>query len=328
MGIPSELTAGMAVPERRKRPAKRQLSLPALFGRLALMLLGVFVALVAPNYPWDTDAPLTPLELEKNRSYYATAYQKTATEAETEENAEYVAFAKAAAEKGDIRGHVGRFAAKYGLQDKKVLDLGAGRGYLQDVVGDYTGLDISPSVKRFFHKRFVLGSATAMPLADNEFDGLWTIWVLEHVPNPEAALVEMRRVVKNGGVMMVAPAWNCTPWAAQGYPVRPYSDFDWKGKLIKWSIPFRAIGGQMGSGPVSALREAQWQVTGGPTRLRYTRIEPNYEKYWMADSDAINRLTRDEMGLWFRSRGDECLNCDEMQEPGSYIHPLFIRVKK
>ncbi len=322
------MPAAMAVPSRLLRRSQRRLSLPTLFGRMALLWVLVYTALVAPNFPWDTDAPLTPAELEKNRAYYATAYQKTATEAETDENAEYVAFAKAAAEKGDIRGHVGRFAAKYGLMDKKVLDLGAGRGYLQDVVPDYTGLDISPSVKRFFHKRFVLGSATAMPLADNEFDGLWTIWVLEHVPNPEAALNEMRRVVKHGGVMMVAPAWNCTPWAAQGYPVRPYSDFDGKGKFIKWSIPFWEFLQEMGSPHVVALREAQWQWTGGPTRLRYTRIEPNYQKYWMADSDAVNRLTREEMGLWFRSRGDECLNCAEPQEFGSLIYPLFIRVRK
>ena len=52
---------------------------------------------------------------------------------------------------------------------------------------NYTGLDISPSVARFYHKKFVLGSATAMPFPDNSFDGIWSIWVFEHVPNPEQA---------------------------------------------------------------------------------------------------------------------------------------------
>jgi hypothetical protein len=42
-----------------------------------------------------------------------------------------------------------------------VLEIGSGRGYLQDVAQNYTGLDISPSVARFYHKKFVLGSATA-----------------------------------------------------------------------------------------------------------------------------------------------------------------------
>ena len=99
--------------------------------------------------------------------------------------------------------------------DKKVLDIGAGRGYLQDVVIDYTGLDISPTAKRFFHKRFVHGSATLMPLNTNEFDGVWTIWVMEHVPNPQAALLEMRRVTKDGGYIFLAPQWDCTPWAGK-----------------------------------------------------------------------------------------------------------------
>ena len=72
-----------------------------------------------------------------------------------------------------------------------------------------------------------------------EFDVAWSIWVLEHVPNPEAALVEMRRVVKNDGLLYLFPAWDCTPFAASGYNVRPYSDFGVAGKLEKASMPLR-----------------------------------------------------------------------------------------
>lgn len=116
---------------------------------------------------------------------------------------------------------VTRFVKVHSLENKRILDVGAGRGYLQDVVHDYTGLDISPTVQRFYHKPFVLASATAMPFKDGEFDALWTIWVLEHIPNPESALHEMRRVVKPGGLLLLAPAWFCPTWAAEGYPVRP-----------------------------------------------------------------------------------------------------------
>jgi hypothetical protein len=56
---------------------------------------------------------------------------------------------------------------------------------LQDVALNYTGLDISPSVARFYHTKFVVGSATAMPFSNDSFDGVWSIWVFEHVPNPE-----------------------------------------------------------------------------------------------------------------------------------------------
>ncbi len=82
----------------------------------------------------------------------------------------------------NILPRVAAFAEKYGLSrdgSKRVLEVGAGTGYLQDVVPNYVGLDISPSAKRYFHKPFVEASATEMPFPDNTFDGLWSIWVLE-----------------------------------------------------------------------------------------------------------------------------------------------------
>jgi len=85
-------------------------------------------------------------------------------------------------------------------------------------VNDYTGLDISPTAKRFFHKRFVHGSATLMPLNTNEFDGVWTIWVMEHVPNPQAALIEMRRVTKDGGYIFPGAAVGLHSMGGAGVP--------------------------------------------------------------------------------------------------------------
>ena len=65
----------------------------------------------------------------------------------------------------------------------------------------------------------------------------------------------------------------------------------------------------------------------GPTKLRYRRLTPNYEKYWMPDSDAVNSIDRYEAMLWFRSRGDECLNCDDAALSIA-PKPLIIRVHK
>jgi SAM-dependent methyltransferase len=208
-----------------------------------------------------------------------------------------------------------------------VLEIGSGRGYLQDLAHNYTGLDISPTVARFYHKKFVLGSATAMPFLDDSFDGVWSIWVFEHVPNPEQAFFEARRVTRDNGVLFLFPTWNCTPWAAQGYEVRPYSDFDLTGKVIKASIPLRS------SGPFRALTFVPNRIVRdvvarfGPTRLRYRRLNPNYDQYWVPDSDAVNSIDNYEAMLWFRSRGDECLNCG-----GASLfmapEPLIIRVHK
>jgi len=120
------------------------------------------------------------------------------------------------------------------------LDIGSGGGSLQDAAQNYTGLDISPTAARFYHKKFVVGSATAMPFPDNSFKGAWSIAVLEHVSNPEQALYETRRILKDNGVFFLFPAWNCRSWAADGYDVRPYSDFNLWGKLIKAGIPIRS----------------------------------------------------------------------------------------
>jgi SAM-dependent methyltransferase len=210
-----------------------------------------------------------------------------------------------------------------------VLDIGAGRGHLQDIVEDYTALDISPSARRFFHKPFVHGSATLMPLPTNDFDAAWSIWVLEHVPNPEAALVEMRRVIKNGGLLYLSASWDCSPYLANGYDSRPYRDFGLGGKLLKLSLPAHRFLSGASKFPIRMLRRAAWQVADGPRTLRYHRLTPNYEQYWESDSDAVNSLDRDETALWFQSRGDECLNC----RTGSYdelelIGALIIRIHK
>ena len=64
----------------------------------------------------------------------------------------------------------------------------------------------------------------------------------------------------------------------------------------------------------------------GPTGLRYRRLTPNYEQYWVPDSDAVNSIDRYEAKLWFMSRGDECLNCEDALLDSS--SPLIIRVHK
>src|SRR5260370_17889256 len=232
-------------------------------------------------------------------------------------------------EKVDVVGNIQAFARHFDLMDKKVLDIGGGRGYLQDVVNDYTALDIAPTAKRFSHKRFVLGSATLLPLNTNEFDGAWTIWVFEHVPNPQAALVEMRRVTKDGGFLFLAPQWDCTPWAAQGYPVRPFSDFGWGGKLIKASIPFQRDFRSLSRPFIRLALYARWRATGGPTQLHYSRLTPNYAHYWMSDSDAVNSLDQYETALWFLSRADECLDCTVALHALTMAdEPLLIKIHK
>ena len=288
------------------------------------------VVLIALHFPYDVDQPLTDAALERVRGYYADAYKQapaTPEQPPSEFDTKYERVAASVAAQYDVEGQVRRFADTFGLKDKRVLDIGSGRGYLQDIVEDYTGLDISTSVERFYHKAFVLGSATAMPFEDNHFDGAWSVWVQEHVPNPEQFLSEARRVVKDDGVIFLYTAWHCRPWAAQGYQVRPYSDLDLSGKLIKATIPVREIADGLVRGPIRAMRA--FPASFGPTTLHYHRLEPNYDIYWQADSDAVNSIDPHEAMLWFTSRGDECLNCDILRGTARMtLGPLVIRVRK
>ena len=275
----------------------------------AIAAAGVAV-LVAIDFPYATDAVLSPQETAKTIAFYQREYAAV-NDAPDTTSADYVKTGEAVASAWHVEENLRQFVHEHDLEDKKVLDIGAGRGYLQDVVSDYTGLDISPTAKRFFRKPFVLGSATALPFPDNHFDAVWSIFVLEHIPAPEQALREMRRVVKDGGYIYLFPAWSCNSWAADGYQVRPYSDFNLAGKLVKASIPLRdaSLYRAVYTTPIRIMRFGVFSLTGSPTRFHYNRLVPNYDKYWQGDSDAVSSMDRYEGLLWFASRGDECLNC-------------------
>lgn len=323
------LSPPVSTPLRRGNSSSTSAMMLGILWRRVRVALVMAALLALAFFPWATDAPLTAANQAELQKYYTTAYQQQNAATQPEADSKYVRIAEEAAARLNIKGAVEEFARRYSLADKKVLDIGAGRGYLQDVVENYTGLDISPSARRFFHKKFVHASATYMPFPDGEFDAAWTIWVLEHVPNPEAALSEMRRVLKHHGLLLLGPAWDCTPWAAQGYPVRPYSDFSLAGKLIKASIPIHSTLSFLSKVPIRLLRYGAWAAMRQPTKFHYRRLTPNYDQYWMPDSDAVNSLDHYEAALWFISRGDDCLNCETAMHGWMDDNfPLIIRINK
>lgn len=276
---------------------------------------------------------LSTLIVALTMAHYPREFDRVSSENPFLDRADYKTFYKAlyaAGAKGDrerpteaIYGYtapVAAFVRRYGLERAHVLEVGAGSGNLQDIVADYTGLDISPESQRFFRKPFVEASATSIPFKAGEFDAIWTVNVLEHVPKPEQALSEMRRVIKDKGILYLQAAWQCRTWAAEGYDVRPYSDFGIEGQLIKASIPLRnsVVYRALYTFPIRLLRLTASLTTGKPTTYRYNALTPNYKTYWTSDSDAVNSMDPYEAILWFTSRGDEVLSYDGM------IHPFFV----
>jgi SAM-dependent methyltransferase len=276
------------------------------------------------HWPTDTDESAEAWQQEGAKTFYAGAYS-------AEDEYKYQSIAKAAADAADIQGNIEEFVRHYDLAASRVLDIGAGRGSLQDVVSDYVGLDISPTAKSFFHKPFVEGSATAMPFPDSSFDAAWSIWVVEHIPEPEKVFREIRRVIKPGGYVYLMPVWNVPAFNGQGFEVRPYTDFDWSGKLVKATVPVQKSKLMKASylPPRRILKEVRHSLFGQPTQLTYRRIIPDYSHYWTTDTDAVIQLDRHETSLWFRSRGDECLNCSVSSEFfGGGGEPLILRIRK
>lgn len=283
-----------------------------------VLLAGLITSALATAvmFPYDVDPAVD--QSPQSREFYTRTYAAAVSENNTsaarplsEEEQNYINSATGMANLLHVPDTIRDFVQTHGLAGKKVLEVGAGSGLLQDQVSDYTGLDISPTARRFFHKPFVEASATEMPFPDATFDGLWSVWVLEHIPNPERALEEMRRVIKPGGYLLLYPALDVSRFTAQGYGVRPYSDLDWKGKLFKSLVPiveskaFHFLYFHQ----VRILRSLGTRLSGGPSRFHFIRLEPNYDHYWGGDSDATTSLSNHELYLWFKTRGDICVNC-------------------
>src|SRR5262245_1822845 len=269
------------------------------------VVLGIAAVIVLWTFPYATDDPIRREDVLAE--FYAKAYDPTARASIFKPTAS-APLAQAERVGQQIREEIASFVATHHLTQARVLDVGSGPGSLQDVVADYTGIDIASTVAPQYHKHFVVGTATAMPFPDHSFDVVWSIWVLEHIPNPEAALREMRRVVKPGGYLYLKPAWNVAHWASRGLSVRPYADLGWRDRIEKTSIPLRRsyVGWWLSQGPMRMFRVIS---TRGPSTLHYRRLTPNYSEYWEPDSDAVNDLDSLEVARWFESRGDTCLNC-------------------
>lgn len=312
------------------------LSLLKALMRTMVAMVGIGFAVIATlagiYFPYDFDEPTTAVYSEiadDAQDFYEEVYSPSATPAEDgSDDHKYVRFGQEANQRYGGIQVIENFVKQYELADDRVLEVGAGSGQLQDLVDDYTGLDIAASARRYFHKPFVVGSATALPFEDNEFDAIWSVWVLEHVPNPEQALREMRRVVKPGGLILHAPAYYCPPWAADGYDERPYSDFDMGGRVVKASLIVRANMGYRAAAAYSTrFARRLFFPANQPTQFRYSRLEANFEDYWVADGDAVNSLDPDELMLWHTSRGDECLSCTDGKPDEILLGQLAITVR-
>ena len=99
---------------------------------------------------------------------------------------------------------------------ERALDVGTGIGFALPLLAAYakkiTALDFSPvslsyagamAAKRSLPVECVEGDLTAMPFQDGTFDLLMCMSVLEHFADPSKTVAELRRVVKQGGTLII-----------------------------------------------------------------------------------------------------------------------------
>ena len=108
----------------------------------------------------------------------------------------------------DLGCGAGRHAFEALRRGASVLALDADEGELTSVAAMFAAMREAGEVPPGGQARALAGDATAMPLPDASVDVVIAAEVLEHIPADQAAIAEIARVLRPGGLAAVTvPAW-------------------------------------------------------------------------------------------------------------------------
>jgi SAM-dependent methyltransferase len=183
------------------------------------------------------------------------------------------------------------------------LELGCGVCALAYVAPRYVGLDLAFRALTAGQAPRVCGDMEQLPFADASVELVFSWAAIEHVPHPERVLAEVARVLRPGGIALLAPAWHCRPWAAEGLEFRPAADLTRTQRLRKALIPFRnaILWRALFEAPRRLARELEMRLHAPP--FRYKRLSPNLTEYVGTDCDAFTSMDPHAAIVWFAARG-------------------------
>lgn len=162
------------------------------------------------------------------------------------------------------------------LGGMRVLDAGCAKGKFSARLvaegAEVTGVDVSPALIQAARRRqlpahFEVGSVTALPFPDASFDAAIIIEVLEHVPDLDAALTELGRVLRPGGSLLVVDKNRFGLHPEWPYPVALYKW--WQERQGRWMYPADAPVRERWFGAGELRLKLQAHV--GPTTVHYLR---------------------------------------------------------
>jgi SAM-dependent methyltransferase len=130
---------------------------------------------------------------------------------------------------GDVHEPIAARLVAEGL--RPVLDVGCGDGALGRPLlaagVPWVGLDLSTTLLADAPRPAVRANATLLPFADPTFGAVTALYMLYHLPNPELAIAEAHRVLRPGGLLVVAaPSRYDSPELQHLMPPAPPSTLD------------------------------------------------------------------------------------------------------
>ncbi len=127
------------------------------------------------------------------------------------------------------------------VQGKRVLDFGCGTGYgahrIAASCASVMGVDVSADAVSYAQSRYSAPNLefrtlppvedAPLPFADGSIEVVLSFQVIEHVPEPAAYLSEVRRVLADDGVFIVATPDRSTRLLSRQRPWNRYHVYEW-----------------------------------------------------------------------------------------------------
>jgi SAM-dependent methyltransferase len=169
----------------------------------------------------------------------------------------------------------------------RVLDIGCGPGTItadlarRVAPGETIGIDAAAGVVEIAARdngdttaTFETGDVMALRFADASFDVVHAHQVLQHLADPVAALIEMRRVCRPGGLVAARDGdYASFAW----YPANPGLD--------RWLATYEAVSRANGGEPDAGRHLAAWARRAGFSEVRSSAsvwcfTEPHDREWW------------------------------------------------